>query len=51
MMIITSISEEHAASSSVCTLKMGPAGSTELGLLFTRLEGVASQKNAVISLC
>jgi len=27
-MIITSISEELVASSSVCTLKKGPAGST-----------------------
>lgn len=47
--IIAVISEEHAASSSVCTLKVGPAGSTELVLLFTRLQGVTSQKNAVVS--
>lgn len=48
-MIITSISEEHAASSSVCSLKMGPAGSTEPLILFTRLQGVTSQKTAVVS--
>jgi hypothetical protein len=43
------VSEGHAASSSVCTLKMEPVGSTELLLLFTRLQGVTSQKNAVVS--
>jgi hypothetical protein len=48
-MIVTSISEEHATSSSVCTLKMGPACSTELLLLFTRLQGVTSQKIVVVS--
>lgn len=48
-MIVTSISEERATSSSVCTLKMGPACSTELLLLFTRLQGVTSQKTAVVS--